>query len=401
VKWPRALWLTNYPEGIGENVTFRLAISAVCAATVFACIHAPAAVSTKWNESCGTPIEGLEPLIAPGHTLVLGEMHGTREVPAFAASVVCQAAQNGPVVLGLEVMDEPQFETFLKSDGSAQAKQALLSSKFWNVEFQDGRKSVAVFELIDRVRVMKQQGLKVELLLFDADSDDARDSLMAKNVTERHSKNETASFVLVMGNMHARKTKGSPWAPTDGFRPLTSLLAWPLVSLNSAHDDGSAWVCYSGKAEECGPKLMSASESLGKRAVKIAPSKEGAFDGIFDVGSFTASPPAAFPEKAVGFEEKLKALMNGPAFNAVKARRAAEAGDFASCAKMLGDIPNPNADVLYDRACCLSQAKQLDAAFDSLQRALTAGFDDDEQLNTDKDLANLRADARWVSLKRK
>jgi hypothetical protein len=98
-----------------------------------------AARASGWHADCGTPIEGLDPLIAPGKTLVLGEIHGTREVPAFVASAVCQAVYTGPVVLGLEMPAQPQFDAYLASDGGPQAQQALLAAPFWTAAFQDGR----------------------------------------------------------------------------------------------------------------------------------------------------------------------------------------------------------------------------------------------------------------------
>jgi hypothetical protein len=361
-----------------------------------------AARASGWQADCGTPIEGLDPLIAPGHTLVLGEIHGTREVPAFVASAVCQAAHGWPVVLGLEMPAQPQFEAYLESDGGPQAQQALLAAPFWTAAYQDGRENVAALGLIERVRALKKQGRPIELLLFDVQPEDVkqRDQLMAEKVIAHHAKHPHFTYVLVMGNLHARKKRGSPWKPDDGYEWLTSRLKWPVVSLNAGHDDGTAWICMSGKAEECGPKVVAARDSLGRRAVKLAPSKDG-YDGVFDVGSFTVSPPAAFPEKAVGLDEKIKALMNGPELLAARGRRAAMKGDFETCARMLGEVPNPDDGVLYDRACCLSQANHLDEAFDSLTRALAAGFNDDKTLQSDTDLANLRKDPRWATLKKK
>ena len=353
------------------------------------CAHAPAIV-------------GLSPLIEPGRTLVLGEVHGTREVADFTAAAVEQAAQRGPVVLGLEVPNEPQFEAYLSGDGSSAAQAALLSTPFWTAAYQDGRQSVALLGLLERVRVMRQRGLSIDLLLFDAQPQDTsqRDREMAEKVMERHAQRPQAAFILVMGNLHARKLPGSPWKPDDGYQWLTSRLTWPLVSLNAAHGDGTAWICGSAKAEECGPRVVAARESNGKRSVTLAPSKEG-YDGVFDVVTFTASPPAAFPEKARGFDEKLTALLNGPELKIGRARKAAMTGDYGTCASTLSALPDLGAGELYDLACCQSQLKQLDAAFDALTRSLAAGFDDFTTLDADTDLANLRADPRWRGLPRR
>ena len=60
-------------------------------------LFAAAAVTTPCP-----PIEGLEPLLAPGKILLLGELHGTEESPAFALDVACHAANTGlEVIVGL------------------------------------------------------------------------------------------------------------------------------------------------------------------------------------------------------------------------------------------------------------------------------------------------------------
>ncbi len=56
---------------------------------------------------------------------------------------------------------------------------------------------------------------------------------------------------------------------------------------------------------------------------------------------------------------------------------------------------------LYNAACAYSQLKQLDRAFDFLRRSLEAGFNQPETLESDPDIANLRADPRFEELMRK
>ncbi|AEI62652.1 DUF1688 family protein [Corallococcus macrosporus] len=53
---------------------------------------------------CGLPILGLGKQVKPGGVLLLGEMHGTQEVPRFVAQTSCQTAVAGtPVTVGLEL----------------------------------------------------------------------------------------------------------------------------------------------------------------------------------------------------------------------------------------------------------------------------------------------------------
>ena len=53
---------------------------------------------------------------------------------------------------------------------------------------------------------------------------------------------------------------------------------------------------------------------------------------------------------------------------------------------------------LYNAACCASLGGDLDAGFDLIRRALADGWTDRAKLQTDPDLANLRADRRWQTL---
>ena len=70
---------------------------------------APAPVPEDVRETrCGPAIpgldEGFERALAPGGFLVLGELHGTQEVPRFVGQTLCHAAHAGaPVVLALEL----------------------------------------------------------------------------------------------------------------------------------------------------------------------------------------------------------------------------------------------------------------------------------------------------------
>jgi hypothetical protein len=355
--------------------------------SLLACAH-------RWPEApavdCGAPIAGAEAVLQPGATVLLGELHGTREVPRFVAGLACLAARQGPTVLGLELPETPAFSEYLQSDGGPAARKALLASPFWADPYQDGRRSVAMLALLEQVRQWQRAGLPLELLLFDAAEAPpvTRDEAMATRVRARRAARPQATFVVLMGNLHARKTQGAPWGDA-AFRFLAGYLPAPVTSLDVRSSGGTAWLCHSGKATDCGADLAATPPGAGE-GVRLAPSREGAFDGTFDVGPFTASPPAAFPEKAVGFDATLAALLKSPRALVGRARQAAAAGDFAGCAQVLGEVPQPSADVLYDTACCLSRAGQPGPALERLRAAVAQGFSDWSTLETDEDLAPLR-----------
>lgn len=253
----------------------------------------PTAVTPPAPSECGTPIAGLDALFAAGKTFAFGELHGTKELPEAIGVLACEAALRGPVVVGVELPAHPSFDAFLSSDGGEAARTALLSAPAWSAAMQDGRTSEAMLGLVDRVRRLRQQGKPVELLAFDADEtrDQTRDRAMADLVLARRAARPDATFLLLMGNLHARKLAGSPWKPDDGYGWLASLMAGQVVSFDANYPAGTAWVCTSLDAASCGETSMAGSARPSRTlGVRLAPSK--AYDGLLDVPTLTASPPA-------------------------------------------------------------------------------------------------------------
>ena len=131
-------------------------------------------------------IDGIRPLLAPGTTLLLGEIHGTAESPAFALEVACHAARSGlPVVVGIELRasEQERVDAFMDSEGTDGDRRALLAGSPWQAGYQDGRASHAMLELIDGLRQLRHDGLDVRTALFDASGSrggQQRDRDMAK-----------------------------------------------------------------------------------------------------------------------------------------------------------------------------------------------------------------------------
>lgn len=79
---------------------------------------------------------------------------------------------------------------------------------------------------------------------------------------------------------------------------------------------------------------------------------------------------------------------------AVQANDLGKARTFFERSWKLGKLPT----AAYNLACVDAREKKIDAAFASLDRALGAGFDDENALRTDPDLAPLRSLPRWSGL---
>ena len=62
------------------------------------------------------------------------------------------------------------------------------------------------------------------------------------------------------------------------------------------------------------------------------------------------------------------------------------------------DYANTRGLAYYNMACAHARLKQIDKAFEMLNKAVDEGFNDRSTLETDTDLAALRADARFRTL---
>ena len=231
--------------------------------------------------------------------LVIGEMHGSNEYPAFAKSVVCQLlAANKPVILGLEIPENEQvaINHYLQSSGTAEDRRALQKGKFWQRKLQDGRSSVAMFGLIDAVRKLKQSGQKVFLAAFDINNNyepvtlekneafprGRRDGEMTLNIIDRLRQYPEYTYVALVGGNHASRDKHYPHNPE--FSPMAYLLSqWePIQTVYLSHQGGELWVCRKpGDQLVCGPYNYSARET------KVSAQD----DFSIELGKVTASPP--------------------------------------------------------------------------------------------------------------
>lgn len=85
------------------------------------------------------------------------------------------------------------------------------------------------------------------------------------------------------------------------------------------------------------------------------------------------------------------------------AMRAYYAGDHATCASILiglSQTPTPQLPrIAYNAARCLALSGRVDAAFKSLDQAITADLVSVDDLESDADLASLRSDAAWPAFR--
>ncbi|NOK07600.1 hypothetical protein [Corallococcus exercitus] len=260
------------------------------------------AKATPTFTECGQSILGLKKQAKAGGVMLLGELHGTQEVPRFIAQSVCQLVTSGvPVTVGLElpVENEERITTFLQSQGGEVDWLKLMEAPFWRSPYPDGRGSEAVANMLEQLRQLRAQGLDVAVFVYDHPklSGQKREDALTQTVLAQVKARPERFHLVVSGNIHSRTAKGLPW--DNQYRPMGYLLKDQLddvTALDMAYDSGTAWICAANEQSrklDCGVKDAKGKDN-GDRYFMHAwssPNTEG-YHGVFYVGHVSASEPA-------------------------------------------------------------------------------------------------------------
>lgn len=178
--------------------------------------------------------------------IVIGEVHGTAEVPQFLLQLIKAAQQpDEPLTVGLEIDDTYQkdIDGYMKDGDFAR----LLELEYFKVP--DGRASMAIGGLIKGLRNLKD----VRIVCFDVPSGSpwqTRDSLMGVNLSRSY---DGERMVILTGNLHANLKEGY-WRP--GFKSAiwhfnrNSDLGDGLLSLETYFGGGTIWNCMNDGCRE-------------------------------------------------------------------------------------------------------------------------------------------------------
>jgi len=228
-----------------------------------------------------------------GHRIVIfGEGHGTNEMPATFLRIVCTALQQGAEVsVGLEqpADQEQPLATYLASDGGLAARDALLQTNFW-ITGKDGRASVAMLDMIEGLRRLRQAGYRLTVFPMQGRSTDwhlRNDEKMADRIRAEFSARPTSLILTLSGNIHNMKTKPA-WLPAEVPAAIpTYLKDLDTDTFNLTSTGGGAWDCQ----KECGVHFRTVQSGSQEFAVIVSDAKD-AYTGEINVGQTTASPPA-------------------------------------------------------------------------------------------------------------
>jgi hypothetical protein len=211
------------------------------------------------------------------HVIVIGETHGTNELPDYVAKLLDHLVQRGPVVIGLELNPD---SSRLPCNRSGELPAS------WKAESADGRSSLAMRALVCHARAVARTG-RVQVVYLRA-TDQAFDEMGAEAFTRRFSPGTGRFGVILTGNLHARNSASS----LAGHLRLAGLhVTTATVSTND--QAARAWQC---RADGCGEKAAQAMfcpvDVVPNRPEWIK-SPDPRWDHCLVVPTLSASAPAA------------------------------------------------------------------------------------------------------------
>jgi hypothetical protein len=226
--------------------------------------------------------------LADKDVIVIGEIHGTKEVPAFILQLTkLMVEQNHAVTVALEINKDLQDEMdyYKKNHDGA----PLFKSDYFKVK--DGRTSIAMAKLITELQSMNG----VEILCFDIESTESesanRDSLMAINLTVA----STKKMIVLTGNLHANLNGGfhrSDFKSAMYHFQKMQRLGSRLLSLNTHFASGTVWNCMK---DGCRERVIHPEEAFRSDRpnylVIDEKSREDGYNGYLYFNSVSASKP--------------------------------------------------------------------------------------------------------------
>jgi hypothetical protein len=214
-------------------------------------------------------VGSLRDAAAGSDILILGEVHGTQEVPAIAAALLAPLSQLGYQTLALEI---PTYE---KEAILAWAKGTTnVVPGFFATPWLDGRGNI---ELLTLIRTAVSAPFQWQLICFDEFTEGPAtatpsqveliayevksDAVMAASLGDQYQRQKTKTKVLaICGNLHARTANHAPpdtifhkfW-PSFAAALKSKMPSWQISSLNIAIHRGAY---FNGKINPFGDQAI-------------------------------------------------------------------------------------------------------------------------------------------------
>jgi hypothetical protein len=228
--------------------------------------------------------------------LLVGEVHGTVEIPRLFSTLVKVAAagRSKSIGVGLElpftlqaIMDDAVHGHFSRDV----LRERFTTAPEWQ-KINDGRTSEAMLDLICDIATTAAPS-QVSLFFFDTQVSD-RNQTMAEHIATRLRERGYDLTLILTGNVHANRARHYPGLPS--IRPMGWDLAqkgFVVRSFDTRYSGGNAWACIE---KTCGVHQLKAYKMKDERPT---PPDEG-FDDILFVGAINASLPVHAARREIG-----------------------------------------------------------------------------------------------------
>jgi hypothetical protein len=255
-------------------------------------VAAYAALTTGFSANAATqnpsptaaaPAEGeIFPEPQSGRTLIIGEFHGTAEIPAAFLGLVRRTARLRPVLVGIEMP---------RSAGRLRCRPGGRLSPAWLPPQQDGRTSAAMRDLVCALRAGAfSRRVRVVYLADEGERGSDFDSKAAGRFHDALARRRGAAGLILTGSFHARNSQGTI---AQHLRSLGAQVDTVVVSAPA----GRAWFCPENGA--CGPGDVRVNFCSQRPPTAQRPywyslrSVSAPWDYCLSLPNLSASPPAA------------------------------------------------------------------------------------------------------------
>ncbi|TVL21121.1 hypothetical protein AYI92_06380 [Shewanella xiamenensis] len=186
--------------------------------------------------ACDSLPDSVDVAVQKYSILLVGESHGTKEAPEAFYNIVCSALATSPkdITVGLELTSVDGI-TLRESDSLIQLVEA---SKEW-LGPHDGRTSSAIYQLLEKLIIVKQSTPQLSILLFNSNADN-RDYVMAQTILKNY---HGQKMLIYSGDYHTKLTIGTEWdehAEQMGYL-IKQRHPSETYSIKLRYDGGTAW----------------------------------------------------------------------------------------------------------------------------------------------------------------
>lgn len=175
-----------------------------------------------------------------GEVLVLGEIHGTAEIPNLTLTLLERAARHGKVIFGVELAPD--------SAALSCSSRTMSVPDSWRRPKADGRTSVAMHALLCGARKLLAAGSLQIVYLDDRSAGVSFDENAAARFTGALARSPGATAIVLTGNFHARQSGRSL-----AMNLRNAGLKVVAATASTADPMARSWQCQGGK---CGEQIV-------------------------------------------------------------------------------------------------------------------------------------------------